>query len=181
MAATKREDDVDEAATIEALAILRGLQLCIPFGIPKIVIEIDCLLLVQELQASPASLATAGYIIAEVKQLLSRFQEVQIQHVNRMGNSVAHALARNAWNVADISVWCCVNAIKEITGIMRSIGSVAKKPLCGVVPCPQSPYTHQNAHNSSTFVIQSAQKLQTLPPKSRVKNEMGESRKEGES
>lgn len=29
MAAIKREDDVDEVATIEALAILRGLQLCI--------------------------------------------------------------------------------------------------------------------------------------------------------
>ncbi|CAI9780907.1 unnamed protein product [Fraxinus pennsylvanica] len=102
MTATKREDDVDEAATIEALALLQGLQLCIPFDIPKIVIETDCLLLVQELQASPDSLATAGYIIANVKQLLSRFQEVQIQHVNRMGNSVAHALARN---VVDISVW----------------------------------------------------------------------------
>ncbi|CAI9786406.1 unnamed protein product [Fraxinus pennsylvanica] len=103
--ATKREDVVDEAATIEALAILRGLQLCIPLGIRKLVIESDCLLLVQELQASSNSLANAGNIIADVKQLLSRFKEVQIQHVNRMGNSVAHALARNAWNVADISVW----------------------------------------------------------------------------
>ncbi|CAI9767957.1 unnamed protein product [Fraxinus pennsylvanica] len=79
--------------------------LCVPLGIRKLVIESDCLLLVQELQASSDSLANAGNIIADVKQLLSRFQEIQIQHVNRMGNSVAHALARNAWNVADISVW----------------------------------------------------------------------------
>lgn len=96
MAATKREDDVDEVATIEALAILRGQQLCMPLGICKLVIESDSLLLVQELQASSDSLANAGNIIAEVRQLLSRFQEVQIQHVNRLGNSVAHALARNA-------------------------------------------------------------------------------------
>ncbi|XP_042983365.1 uncharacterized protein LOC122312778 [Carya illinoinensis] len=105
MAASKIEMEVDEAATIEAIAILRGIQLSLPLGIPKLIIETDCLHVVQELQSSEASYASVGNLFADINHLMMRFQEAQVIHVNRMGNGVAHSLARHAWNIEDINVW----------------------------------------------------------------------------
>ncbi|XP_042972957.1 uncharacterized protein LOC122304758 [Carya illinoinensis] len=75
MAASKTEMEVDEAATIEAIAVLRGIQLCLPLGIPKLIIETYCPNVVQELQSSKALYASAGNLFADIKHLLLHFQE----------------------------------------------------------------------------------------------------------
>ncbi|XP_041011384.1 uncharacterized protein LOC121255176 [Juglans microcarpa x Juglans regia] len=59
MVASKIEQEVDEAATIEAIDVLRGIQLCLPLGIPKVAIETDCLSVVQELQSNETFYANA--------------------------------------------------------------------------------------------------------------------------
>ncbi|KAF5463138.1 hypothetical protein F2P56_019077 [Juglans regia] len=105
MVASKHEEDVDGAETIESIAVLRGLQLCLPLGIPKLILECDCMNVVRELQSTEASMASAGNVINDAKMLMGRFQEVRVQHVNRIGNGVAHSLARHAWNIVDINVW----------------------------------------------------------------------------
>ncbi|XP_041015076.1 uncharacterized protein LOC121257859 [Juglans microcarpa x Juglans regia] len=80
IAASKNEDEVDEAAIIESIAILRGLQLCLPLGIPNFVIKCDCLNVVHELQSTEESFASAGNLINEPKNLMRRFQQVRVQH-----------------------------------------------------------------------------------------------------
>ncbi|XP_041011508.1 uncharacterized protein LOC121255312 [Juglans microcarpa x Juglans regia] len=69
---SKLEDDVVSPKFIEASAMLRGLQFCAQWGVQKLVLESDCLIL------------------------------VQILHVNRLGNAATHQLARHAWNVEDM-------------------------------------------------------------------------------
>ncbi|XP_042988759.1 uncharacterized protein LOC122316293 [Carya illinoinensis] len=94
MAVTFLEREVDEPATIELLAVLRGLQLCFPLEIPKLAIESDCLLLVWALQTEYETFSSNGNLLKETKALMSCFHEVCIDHGNRMGNGVAHTLTR---------------------------------------------------------------------------------------
>ncbi|XP_041011437.1 uncharacterized protein LOC121255225 [Juglans microcarpa x Juglans regia] len=48
MAASKMRNEVEDPATIKLLDLLRGLQPCVHLGFSKIVVESDCLLMVQE-------------------------------------------------------------------------------------------------------------------------------------
>ncbi|XP_042964737.1 uncharacterized protein LOC122298961 [Carya illinoinensis] len=50
MAVSKIEVDVEEPETVELLAVFRGMKLCVSMGISALVVESDCLLLVQSLQ-----------------------------------------------------------------------------------------------------------------------------------
>ncbi|XP_041026966.1 uncharacterized protein LOC121267170 [Juglans microcarpa x Juglans regia] len=49
MAASMKENGANDSMEIELLAILRGLQICIPMGIDELIIESDLLLIVNEL------------------------------------------------------------------------------------------------------------------------------------
>ncbi|KAF5443558.1 hypothetical protein F2P56_036105, partial [Juglans regia] len=51
MATFVAESAVLEPSTIELLAVFRGLQMCLPLGVPKLIVESDCLVIVQELKA----------------------------------------------------------------------------------------------------------------------------------
>lgn len=50
MVASKVEPEVEDPEAIELLAVFRGLQLCSTMGISNLLVESDCLLLVQSLQ-----------------------------------------------------------------------------------------------------------------------------------
>ncbi|XP_041004081.1 uncharacterized protein LOC121249435 [Juglans microcarpa x Juglans regia] len=105
MPASKIENEVENPSTIELVALLRGLQLIVHLGFSKLVVESDCMLLVQELNKEQDFLSADGNLIIEAKSLLKHFQEVEVQHVHRMGNEVAQSLARYTWNVDNISMW----------------------------------------------------------------------------
>ncbi|XP_042950144.1 uncharacterized protein LOC122282259 [Carya illinoinensis] len=106
LAASKMECYIEEPETIELVAILRGLQLCIQSGISKLVVESDCKLLVEILQQEPQQDASQlGNLTSEVKRLMSHFEVCLCKHVSRVGNRAAHKLARMAWNVDDLVVW----------------------------------------------------------------------------
>ncbi|KAF5454638.1 hypothetical protein F2P56_024287 [Juglans regia] len=88
MAASKIENEVENPSTIELLALLRGLQLIVHLGFSKLLVESDCMFLVQELNNEQDSLSVDGNLIMEAKRLLKHFQEVEVQHVHRMGNGL---------------------------------------------------------------------------------------------
>ncbi|CAI9760756.1 unnamed protein product [Fraxinus pennsylvanica] len=106
MTASKRDWEVADPEMIEFLAVLRGLQLIMPMGISHLVIESDCLLVVSQLN-DVESITTSpwGSIIADIRRLLFSFMDVTICHVSRLGNGVAHELARHAWEVESIQMW----------------------------------------------------------------------------
>lgn len=92
-----------EPATIEALAILRGLQLSIHLELSNLIIKSDCLLLVEEvLQATPSSMVSN--IVLEIKEVMSQIFGCSIQHCSQVKNELAHKLAMNSWSLDQFTV-----------------------------------------------------------------------------
>lgn len=84
-------------------------------GIPKLMLESDCLLMVNELQAAEASDAVYGILLSEARKNLTIFLDCSSQHVNHLGNEVAHKLARFACNVDSLMMWwdCIPNFVSQ--------------------------------------------------------------------
>ncbi|KAF5468889.1 hypothetical protein F2P56_013000 [Juglans regia] len=105
MVVSNSEHELHEPAFVELLAMLRGLQFSLHLGISKVVLESDCLLMVEALATSKDALSSQGNLLKEVRNLLSHLNEYQVQHVIRGGNQVAHFLAKHAWSVYDLEMW----------------------------------------------------------------------------
>lgn len=105
LAASILEANVANAKSIEAIVILRGLQICMHQGIFKLIIKSDCLVVVEELSSGIDSNSELGNIYLDIKDLMSHFLFYKIQYGNHLGNIVAHSLARNTWHVNNISMW----------------------------------------------------------------------------
>ncbi|XP_042950087.1 uncharacterized protein LOC122282202 [Carya illinoinensis] len=101
VACSKVEKEVSSAEFIEAVALL----LCTQWGVPKITLETDCLVLVNALNENSVCLTDFAFILQDIRRLMVGFQEVKVVHVNRLGNLVAHCLARHAWLIDDICMW----------------------------------------------------------------------------
>lgn len=82
---------------VKLLAIFRGLQLCVPLGIPKLAVEIDCLVAMQALKEGVESVAAHRHLLMEILRLRKNFVVCNFNHISRLGNHVAHFLARYAW------------------------------------------------------------------------------------
>ena len=57
--------------------------------------QINCLLLVQALQAPVIDQSILGFIVEDVRLLLMENQDYKISYVNRRANGVPHLLARS--------------------------------------------------------------------------------------
>ncbi|KAF5469163.1 hypothetical protein F2P56_013257 [Juglans regia] len=105
MAVSKSEHELHEPELVELLALLRGLQFNLHLGISKVVLESDCLLMVEALATNEDLLSSQSNLLKEVRNLLSHFEQYQVQRVIRGGNQVAHFLAKHAWSVYDLKMW----------------------------------------------------------------------------
>lgn len=90
--------------SLEALTIFRGLQLCMHQGISNLIIETNCLLVVEEILQCKAPSSAIGNIMMDIKELMSHFMDCIIQYGNYMANEVAHKLARNSWHVKHVAM-----------------------------------------------------------------------------
>ncbi|XP_042958240.1 uncharacterized protein LOC122293837 [Carya illinoinensis] len=86
LAVSKKEAAVMEPLEIELIAILRGLQFCIPLGLQALTIETDSLILAQELSKPKLANAMFRNIVTDIKQLQTRIPICSIVHVNREAN-----------------------------------------------------------------------------------------------
>ncbi|KAF5450764.1 hypothetical protein F2P56_031091 [Juglans regia] len=102
---TKPEHEIIDHMEVELLAVLRGLQLCLPLGIHDLQVESDALLVVQELTKGEESMSIWGSLVLEIRNLLLRFPKVVIQHRGRMANAAADCLAKYSWHLHDLMVW----------------------------------------------------------------------------
>lgn len=99
------EEHVDNPITIEALAILRGLQHSLTQGFTHILVESDCQLVVNEMLNAENSSSEMGNIYLDVKDLMSRFRDFSLHFASRLCNIAAHRLARNSWHVNQAVLW----------------------------------------------------------------------------
>lgn len=104
MVASIPKSSVADLESLEALTILRGLQLCLYQGISNLIIETNCLLVVEEILQREAPSSAIGNILMDIKELMSHFTDCVIQYGNYMANMVAHKLVRNSWHVNHVAM-----------------------------------------------------------------------------
>lgn len=65
-------------------------------GIPKLVVETDCLVAVQALDAGLNSFAVYHHLLHGILTLKNYFEAFKFNYMSKMGNQVTHLLARSA-------------------------------------------------------------------------------------
>ena len=85
-----------DAPSAEVLAVKDGLLLAQRIGCNGIIIQSDCLEVVETMQQGGFSAAPGAPIYDECNHLWQEFQSISIEHCDRESNQVAHVLAREA-------------------------------------------------------------------------------------
>lgn len=100
MEASIPKEGICELAEVELVAIMRGLQLCACLGINKLILESDCLFMLQECMSNTISYTELGSLVIEIKNIQANqpifYEDNKLQHVFREHNKPTHLLARNA-------------------------------------------------------------------------------------
>lgn len=86
-------DGVPDALTAEALAAKEGIELAVELGLERVILEVDCLGLVNLLKDTEASRSSIGGLCFDIAELGNNFREFRVEWVRREANSVAHACA----------------------------------------------------------------------------------------
>ena len=89
----------------EALAARRAMEFARELSLFYVILEGDCLRVVQALNASGGCKTLYGHVVIETKRLGATLRHCSYQHVGRDGNKLAHCLDRRAVSTADIDVW----------------------------------------------------------------------------
>nr|GMD52496.1 uncharacterized protein LOC109191080 [Ipomoea batatas] len=88
----------------EAMAIREALSWTKRHGVSKIQVESDALQIVQSLKLSSYD-SSFDLVILDIKDMLRSLHHVDISHVSRTANSVAHSLAREACSMSVPQEW----------------------------------------------------------------------------
>ena len=86
---------------VEAMATARALSFVAELGFSRFILEGDSELIIK---SNEDSLAPFGHIL-EVAKSTTDVNRVSFTHVRRLGNAVAHNLAKHARHVAGLQVW----------------------------------------------------------------------------
>ncbi|TXG71533.1 hypothetical protein EZV62_000112 [Acer yangbiense] len=89
----------------EALAILEGLRFAFSRNFSKVCLESDALCVVQAINNKSPPSSEVGVVLNDIFLVLDRFSEVSFAFVPRLGNKVAHGLAKLELNHEGESVW----------------------------------------------------------------------------
>jgi ribonuclease HI len=91
-------DNFLNATTAEASALLRGLQLVEDLGCAPVIIESDCLELVQAFNGEREVWSPYSAILSDCYLMAQGIGNILVQHCPREANGVAHTLARYSFN-----------------------------------------------------------------------------------
>ena len=89
----------------EALATSRAVAFAKELSLFEVIFEGDCLRIIKAINTKEPCHTLFGHIIEEIRSLSFALRTCSFQHVRRMGNNLAHALARRAVVSADTDVW----------------------------------------------------------------------------
>jgi ribonuclease HI len=85
-----------DAPIAEAFALKEGLMLAQHIEGNRLIVQSDCLEIVQTTENRGFTANSAAAIYDECNIVWNRFQEISIEHLSREANKVAHQLARQA-------------------------------------------------------------------------------------
>jgi hypothetical protein len=89
----------------EALALRDGVIFAKLRGFSRVVMEVDCLEIVDLWDSRAGSRAVVAPILQEIEGLSSSFSSFVIQHVIRTSNTLAHLCAKHACTLETTSAW----------------------------------------------------------------------------
>ena len=90
---------------LETLATCRGLEFSLELGFDKAILGGDSIIVIAALRDPSPSLASYGLLLQDAQMMACSFTCISFQNVGRVGNNVAHNLARHAHHVTSFSVW----------------------------------------------------------------------------
>ncbi|ONK59797.1 uncharacterized protein A4U43_C08F10790 [Asparagus officinalis] len=94
-----------EVVVCEVLAARDALVFTLDIGLSKVVLEMDCSVVINVIKYSDRELLELGRICADIKRLGQRLQHFEVQHVLRSCNKIDHVLAKKALDFSNIFVW----------------------------------------------------------------------------
>ena len=89
----------------EALAARRAVLFAKELSLFRVIIEGDCIQVINALKGSGRCGTLYGQVIDETKRLGGMLRSCMFQHVRREGNRLAHSLAKNTVLFANTNVW----------------------------------------------------------------------------
>ena len=92
-------------ATLEAMAILRGLHLARLLGLAAIEVASDAAGVIHDINTVPHSFSELGLVLYEIKTLAASFNFCSFCFSHRSTNRVAHELAHLAQNLSSETIW----------------------------------------------------------------------------
>lgn len=100
----------------ELLALHRGLILCRDYGISRVWIEMDAMVVIQMLKKGHHGSHDSRYVLASINKLLTQFS-YRISHIPREGNQATDLLANLGHDRQNLHVF--VEAFGTLRGILR--------------------------------------------------------------
>ncbi|KAL0455695.1 UNVERIFIED_CONTAM: hypothetical protein Slati_0908700 [Sesamum latifolium] len=85
-----------EPELAEALAARNAIDIALKHRWPSIILEGDCLSLINRLKSPATDTSSIGPLVWNIKSAASTFHSISFNHVSRVGNSLAHNLAKFA-------------------------------------------------------------------------------------
>ncbi|XP_030922930.1 uncharacterized protein LOC115949794 [Quercus lobata] len=93
------------AIETESKAIEVGLLFAQDIGIQDIVVESDCLIMIQALEGTSAPPSMVLAVTQGILDLSMGFNKVEFSHVKKQGNRSTHVLAKHALGITDFIAW----------------------------------------------------------------------------
>lgn len=87
---------VMDAPMAEAYALKEGLMLAQHIGCNRLIVQLDCMEVVETMKDGGFSGSSAAALYDECNTVWSGFQEISIEHCSRDANQAAHELAKRA-------------------------------------------------------------------------------------
>jgi hypothetical protein len=96
---------ITDPMIVEAMALREGVIFAKLRGYSRVVVEVDCLEIVNLWDSRAVSRAVIAPILQDIAGLSSSFSSFVVQHVIRSSNTVAHICAKYACTLELTSVW----------------------------------------------------------------------------
>jgi hypothetical protein len=87
---------VSDAERSELLACRSAILVAKDMGIPRLVLETDCMGAKAKITCSELDRSMHGHLVEEIRVLLQGFEDYNVQHVSRKCNVVAHLIAKDS-------------------------------------------------------------------------------------
>ena len=96
---------VTDSLEAKALACRKALEFAMDIGFSDIVIEGDCVQVINAIKASKANLSLLGHVVEDIQVLILGLRWAEVRWVKRSANLVTHNLARYAKNISNDVIW----------------------------------------------------------------------------